>query len=437
MFTEDITAIVVDPGSLNLRAGYSGEDNPRIVSPSQVGIREIIEQVENSEIQEEIKKKQYLAGDNALCSVKENMDVEHTYFQGKIVNEDGFVALLQHVYDVTRSNASDYCLLMSESNMVIDQGKQDQKQRELMTELAFEKLGVPNFFLAKSAVLSAFSSGRQNALVLDTGGYSTFAVPVFDGYSLKKSIIKANIGGEFLTEKLLNHVEQEKKQEIVPRYRLEFDNSQQPKKVSSILDLPNIRPSFDKYQKLLVARDIKETVCKVDDKNLSLQERELDRNNYPLPDGNFLHIDSASTEYSEFFFTRQRVNEQDKNGDPYIPQEFQEGDLLHFKGMQNMVVDSINSCDIDIRKELFQNIVVTGGNSLLNGFCSRLTQKLTDVAPQNSRVKMIAYPSSTERKFSSWIGGSILASLGSFQSMWVSKQEYQEQGVSIIDKKFP
>lgn len=96
----------------------------------------------------------------------------------------------------------------------------------MLCEIAFEKLGVPNFFLAKSGILSAFSSGRQTALILDTGAYSTYAVPVFDGFCLKKSIIKHNIGGEFLTEALLNHVEKEKGTEIIPRYRLEFEVQQ-------------------------------------------------------------------------------------------------------------------------------------------------------------------------------------------------------------------
>lgn len=89
-------------------------------------------------------------------------------------------------------------------------------------------------------------------------------------------------------------------------------------------------------------------------------------------------------------------------------------ELLNFKGVHHMVLDAINSCDLDIKKELFQNIILTGGNSLLAGFSSRLQTKLNDVAPPNSRVKMIAYPSPIERKFSTWIGGSILASLGSF-----------------------
>lgn len=105
--------------------------------------------------------------------------------------------------------------------------------------------------------------------------------------------------------------------------------------------------------------------------------------------------------------------------------------------MHHMVLEAINSCDIDIKRQLFNNIILTGGNSLLSGFSSRLQSILTDISPPNSKIKMIAYPASTERKFSSWIGGSILASLGSFQSLWIGKSEYNDSGEYIVEKKCP
>lgn len=96
--------------------------------------------------------------------------------------------------------------------------------------------------------------------------------------------------------------------------------------------------------------------------------------------------------------------------------------------------DNVNQCDIDIKKELYNNIIVTGGNSLLGGFITKLQGKLSDVmSPQ--KAKLISFPFPIERKFSTWIGGSILASLASFQSFWVGKQEWSEAGISIIEKK--
>ncbi len=81
---------------------------------------------------------------------------------------------------------------------------------------------VPNFFLCKSAVLSCFATGRSTALILDTGAQSTYSAPVHDGYVLQKNVQKYDIGGEFITEQILNHVEHDFKTPIVPRYNLEI-----------------------------------------------------------------------------------------------------------------------------------------------------------------------------------------------------------------------
>lgn len=80
-----------------------------------------------------------------------------------------------------------------------------------------------------------------------------------------------------------------------------------------------------------------------------------------------------------------------------------------------MIFDSITRCDMDIRKELYGNVVVTGGNTLFAGFTDRLLKRLNDLTAQNLKVKLLASSSTVERRFGAWIGGSILSSLGSFQ----------------------
>jgi len=99
-----------------------------------------------------------------------------------------------------------------------------------------------------------------------------------------------------------------------------------------------------------------------------------------------------------------------------------------------MAVEAIGKTDIDIRRDLFQNIVLAGGNSCYKGFVERLQRQIPEIAPQNVKVKVIH---SAERKFSPWIGGSILSSLGSFQQMWMSRQEFEEHGAIMIERKCP
>jgi len=89
-------------------------------------------------------------------------------------------------------------------------------------------------------------------------------------------------------------------------------------------------------------------------------------------------------------------------------------------------------CDLDIRKDLYANIVLSGGTTMFPGISERMHKEITALAPAAIKVKIVAPP---ERKYSVWIGGSILASLSTFQSMWISKEEYDESGPSIVHRK--
>jgi actin-related protein len=107
------------------------------------------------------------------------------------------------------------------------------------------------------------------------------------------------------------------------------------------------------------------------------------------------------------------------------------------KGIHMLVKESVDTCDIDIHNNMWSNIVMTGGATLYDGFHERLNAELQRAAPVGSKVKILQQLSGSHRLFSPWVGGSILASLGSFQQMWVSKQEYDESGTGIIEKKCP
>merc|ERR1719230_1672847 len=97
-------------------------------------------------------------------------------------------------------------------------------------------------------------------------------------------------------------------------------------------------------------------------------------------------------------------------------------------GVHEFTYNSIMKCDVDIRKDLYGNIVMSGGTTMYPGIADRLQKEVTALAPPTMKIKVIAPP---ERKYSVWIGGSILSSLSTFQQMWISKQEYDESGPSI------
>ena len=105
---------------------------------------------------------------------------------------------------------------------------------------------------------------------------------------------------------------------------------------------------------------------------------------------------------------------------------------MEIAGLHEAIFGSIMKCDIDIRKDLYANNVMSGGTTMYPGIADRMQKEITALAPSTMKIKIIAPP---ERKYSVWIGGSILASLSTFQSMWISKQEYDESGPSIVHRK--
>jgi len=105
---------------------------------------------------------------------------------------------------------------------------------------------------------------------------------------------------------------------------------------------------------------------------------------------------------------------------------------LEQQGIHSLTYESIMKCDVDIRKELYNNVVLSGGTTMFPGIAERLHKELTALAPPTIKVKVVAPP---ERKYSVWIGGSILSSLSTFQQMWITKDEYNESGPSIVHRK--
>jgi actin-related protein len=104
---------------------------------------------------------------------------------------------------------------------------------------------------------------------------------------------------------------------------------------------------------------------------------------------------------------------------------------LEAAGVHETTYMTITKCDLDIRRDLYGNIVLSGGTTMFPGITDRMQKELTALAPSSMKVKIVAPP---ERKYSVWIGGSILASLSTFQNLWCSKQEYDESGPSIVHR---
>jgi len=192
------------------------------------------------------------------------------------------------------------------------------------------------------------------------------------------------------------------------------------------VDLPHTTLSYHKHMCMEVIRDIKESICRVSESPFDpTANTNIPYVSYELPDGTKIEVGS------ERFTVPERL---------FIP-DFEVKDELdsgnQYRGLPKMIWSSVDACDVDIKKELYQAIILTGGNTLYPGLSTRLQKEIVKLVPPAFKTKLIQSTSKSERKFGIWTGGSILGSLGSFQQMWFSKQEYEEHGASLLQRKCP
>lgn len=371
---EEVTAVVIDNGSGTCKAGFAGDDAPRSVFSTVVGRPKV------PGIMVGLDQKEVYVGEEAQQKrgvLKIETPIEH----GIVTNWDDMEKVWHHtLYSELRVSPEEHPILMTEASL------NPKLNREKMTQIMFETFNVPCLYVNVQAVLALYSSGRTTGVVLDSGEGISHTVPIYEGYAIPHAIQKILLAGNDLTQYL---------REILKERGL----------------------SFTTAAELEIVRDIKETMTVVvSDFNEAMKDAEESHaceKNYELPDGRKILIGNERFRCPEILFQPSLAGHD-------------------LEGVHKYCFDSVMKCDNDVRRDLFANIILSGGSTLFEAMGERLWQEIHNLTPSNGRIKVLAPP---ERLYSVWLGGSILSSLSTFQTMWITKQEYDENGPNIIHRK--
>lgn len=342
--------VVIDNGGGYIKIGLTSEEQPRGIIPN------------------------IFVNNNSVLS--EKSQAIYPIDEGIITDWDGMELIWKEAFDHVLKRLS-----LSSSVLITEPIGNPIENSQMMAQILFEVFNISFLHISFPELLETFSQGKDTAFVCSSGDTVSTYSALMNGYLVKESMIKINIGGRDLTDYLIK-----------------------------ILENPFI------YQKEL-SMDIKNKICYVAIDS-EKEKHNVQDSTVLLPDGLQLNIKDQKYKASEIFFN------------PTLLEKMNKMTLVdYFK-------ESIDKVDYNLKRELYKNVIFSGGNTLMAGFKERFMIELRKILP--AKVKNIVEYSDNsiiEGICSVWTGGSIYSTINSSEAFWISKQDYEENGACIVQKK--
>lgn len=372
--------VVIDNGTGTIKAGMAGSELPAVQFPTFVG------RPRHAKAMSGGLEETFLVGDKAAEHrgvLKLNYPITHGLVGA---NSPDDWSDMQKIWEYTLAELKVENTKEQHPVLLTEAPNNPRANRIKAAEIFFETFNVPGLYVQIQAVLSLYASGRTTGVVLDSGDGVTCAVPIYEGFSLPHAIQRSDVAGRDVTDYL---------QLLLQRCGHNFHTSAE----------------FE------IVKDIKEKICYV---AFNIEKSEADAWEdlepevpYPLPDGNVINIRSEKFKAPEVLFNPALIGEE-------------------YAGMHEVLYNAISSSYTDLRKDFFTNILLSGGSTCFQGLGERLLSELRKLCPRDTKIKIFA---PRTRITSTWVGGSILASLGSFRDIVVTQKAWDEFGKRALFEK--
>ena len=332
-----------------------------------------------------------MVGDEA-AAIRAMLEVKYPMENGVIQNWEEMIHLWNYTfYDRLKIDPKECRILLTEAPM------NPKKNREKMLEVMFETYGFKSVFIAIQAVLTLYAQGLATGVVIDSGDGVTHIVPVYEGYAMPHLTRRLDVAGRDITRYLIKLL-------LLRGY------------------------AFNRTADFETVRQMKEKLCYVGydldlERRLALETTTLVEN-YTLPDGRVIRVGSERFEAPEALFQPHLVD-------------------CEAAGMAEMLFNTIQAADIDIRPELYKHVVLSGGSTMYPGLPSRLEKEVKQLYlskvlnGDTSRLAKfkIRVEDPPRRKHMVFLGGAVFAEIMKDKdNVWINKRDYEEHGVRCLEK---